>query len=155
MRSLWALTAVLLAAPILGQFSEGVAYLQLLLSPAALVVSIIALVKGLKPGQRRAFLMLPLLMVAYALSGMVTLGVPFWVKHRAEPLISELEAWGQVHQGYPETADAFSTEIKDRFKASGCHSYTLRPTGFHLLCQGVMFTKCDYDSDTHAWYGWD
>ena len=151
MRTLVVLTAVCFAGPVLGQFFEPIGWLQLWLSPLMLSAMIGALVVGARRGQRRALFLLPVLALSFVLSARVTLGVPQWVKAKAQPLITGLEQWKLAHQSYPESAEV----LHDELKASGCHSYSLRPTGFHLICQGVFMTKCVYDSNTQHWYGWD
>ena len=79
-----------------------VAYIAMIfLHPLLIGVPVVALRKG----RRRAFLLIPLLLLGMVLSERVTLGVPHWVKARAQVLIDavgETVAKGRSKGDAPE-----------------------------------------------------
>ena len=155
MRTLYVLAFATALLPILGEFSPGIATLQLLLLPASLSLLVVIVIKGL----RRPALLFAVapVVLGLILSTRLTMGVPRSVKSRAQVLITAVEGWKAEHGRFPPSSleDEFPSELLPALRESGCAFYRPEGDSYSITCPGVAFTKCTYQAARKHWYGWD
>jgi hypothetical protein len=156
MRVLYLLAFTMPLLPVLGEFSPEVAGLQFcLMLPMALFLLVFIAIKAFS--QPRTLLAIIPVLLGLVLSVRLTMGVPYWVKARAQVLIDAVEAWKATHGSYPPESmgPEFPPELRPALQASQCMFYRPKGTSYSITCGGVAFTKCTYDAAEKSWYGWD
>jgi hypothetical protein len=99
MRVLYVLAFATVLMPICGEFSPGIAHLQLLALPLTLSLLLVIVIKGLR--QRTALFAAIPVVLGLMLSTRLTMGVPRYVPSRAQVLITAIEGWKAEHGRFP------------------------------------------------------
>ncbi len=170
-RASYVLAAIAVAMPMVAELSAAVAHAQLFVLPLIVVTVIVftcvdvrarwrADSRGEPGGWRRALghgLLATLIGTGgFILSARVTLGVPRYVRARAQGAIESVELWKRDHGRVPpERSDPeFPEALRRALRASRC-SYLPAGESYSVTCSGVLFTKCTYDGKTGLWSSWD
>lgn len=148
------------AISVLGEVSPAAALVLMLLGfpSAALSGVCLALAVGALL-TRSSGLLLRMVLAAFLAgcgfvqSGRLTLGVPFYVKLQARPVVSSVLGF-RPDGPYPLLKEGLPAEVRDVIERSGCF-YIGRGPDFEVTCPGVAFTQCTYLSATDSWETWD
>jgi hypothetical protein len=146
-----------------GEVSEPAAYLSLFVSGAGWIFLVALLVMVVRAAlARRALrwlvLALTLTVAGELESSRVVLGVPYWVRHHAQPAVRTLDDWKREHGQFPQGSNLdqdFPAPLTTALREAGCQLYVPDRASYRLTCRGVLFTHCTYEYETGRWSSWN
>lgn len=157
----WLFSALALALPIAGEFNQGIALMQFCCAPTLGLGMLGGIALEIARGKRRYVLLIPVCILGIVLSFRLTGGVPIYVERRAEPIITAIRHYHDMHGTYPQgglySDHETPPELRDVLGEDPpvrC-LYTTNERGFRVSCRGVMFYHCTYDSIGNRWIVWD
>jgi hypothetical protein len=155
--TIWCAAIACIVLPLAGELFRALAFLQFLVVPClALALGITVLARCWRTPRLVGALVLVALGVY--LWARLTGGVPLYVHRAAEPIITALRHYHDMHGTYPPGGGHRDVdtpaELDALITSTRCH-YRTDEDGFRVTCMGVMFNHCTYDSAENRWIVWD
>ena len=158
--TIWRASIACIVLPLLGELTPALAYLQFLVVPfVALALGITVLLRAWRTP--RLLGALPMVALGVHLWLRLTGGVPLYVHRAAEPIVTAIRHYRDMHGMYPPGGlyadDDTPPELREVLGNSDSTQciYSSRDDGFRVTCRGVMFNHCTYDSAENRWFVWD
>jgi hypothetical protein len=155
--------AVALLLALTGNYLRAAAHVALFV--AALLLPWIAWQVLIIPARlvRRRPAAAPALGLIFSLAAMVAIaqvvfGIPRWTVRDAQPAIVALESWKSQHGSYPQGEPggvSFPLELWRELRGASCPVLESAGSSYRLICDGLWFTHCVYDSKTRVWTSFD